>query len=154
LRARRGAVGVDDAHMRAAARTGAGDDAIGDARGAQRGDVHAAGEVSAVGEELSDELSENREHADVRAAARTGSRAGVGLAVVDAADVDLADRDVDAAGEVGVVGEELVEELAVLAEHSDVRSPARAGAGDDVVGALAVEVAGGDMDAAVEAGVV
>src|SRR5262249_61086199 len=72
-----------------------------------------------------------------------------------AAAVDAAGRDVDAAGEAGVVGEETLQQRAVLAaEDLDVRRDARPGAGDDVGGAVAVDVAGGHEHAAGERPVV
>src|SRR5207245_523452 len=81
----------------------------------------------------------------VRSAAASGAADHVGEAVA----VHVAGRDADAAGEVQVVGEEVVEDGTVLAtEDGDVGPAAGVGADDDVGVAVAVDVAGGHVGAA------
>ena len=91
--------------------------------------------------------------ADVGAAAGAGAGDDVGAAVA----VDVAGGDADAAGEAGGVGEEARRSARCrlgAAEDLDMRPAAGAGAGDDVGEAVAVDVAGGDEDAAGERGAV
>src|SRR5437764_201941 len=59
----------------------------------------------------------------------------------------------DAAGELRVVGHEVqLDRVADGVEDAHLRAPARAGADDDVVLAVAVDVGGGHGDALVEGG--
>jgi len=147
------AVHAQDAHVRRASGTGARHHLHGavavDVGGA---DPHAAGERRFVGPEarcLDLRVAHDPEHADVRAAG--GSRARDEL--VDAVPVEIAAGDTDAAGERRFVAPEARrpdERSARELEHPHVRAAGRTGAGDDLVDAIAVEVAGADVDAAGE----
>src|SRR5205823_2987237 len=80
-------------------------------------------------------------------AALTGPGNDLGLAVA----VHVGGDDVYAAREAGIVREELHDQVAGHAvEDFDVRAAALAGAGDNVGRAVAVDVADGDADAALE----
>src|SRR3990167_6871458 len=56
--------------------------------------------------------------------------------------------DIDAAAETLFVAEKPVNHAAGAIKHSDVRAAARAGAGDDFVNAVLIDVAGGYIDSA------
>src|SRR3954454_11360243 len=99
-----------------------------------------------VQEEPEDGRTVELEDADLRAAALTCARDDpVGL-VVGAAD----GADVHPAGEGRGVSEEPTDRSAVGAEDAHLRPASRAGTGDDLVHAVAVDVTGGDAHAAAE----
>src|SRR5438105_1051103 len=103
-------------------------------------DVDAAGERRVEGEEtLQGGVVGAAELLHVRAAAGAGPGDDLGLAVA----VHVAGRHAHAAGEVGAVGEEVGERLAVGAvEDLDLREAPRPGADHQVILAVAVDVTG------------
>src|SRR5436190_759210 len=109
-------------------------------------DEKSACEKRVVGKESVNLLARDRiEGAHVGTAAGTGAADNIGKAVA----IRVARGHADAAGEVDVVGEEAHEPAAVLAaEHGHVRSAASVGAAADVGEAVAIDVAGGHIDAA------
>src|SRR3989344_4461469 len=138
-----GAIKYSD--VRAAARTGAGDDFVNavliDVAG---GYIDAAAKIFVIGEKLLCYLSPAVKNSDVRAAAR----AGAGDDFVNAVLIDVAGGYIDAAAKIFVIGEKLLCYLSPAVKNSDVRAAARAGAGDDFVNAVLIDVAGGYIDAA------
>src|SRR5205814_1772500 len=142
-------VEIEHADLRAAAGAGAGDDleaAV--AVHVARGDGDAAGEALIVGEVLLQEGAVlAAENADL------GPAAGAGAAdhVVETVAVDVAGRDVDAAREAGIEGEEIVEGGKILAaDDADARPTAGAGGAQNVADAVVIHVADGHVDAAGE----
>src|SRR5205814_1924748 len=123
--------GVEDTHVRPAARTGAGEDVRQTVpiRVNVRGDGHSAGEAGVVGEKALQ---------DIMVVCDAGFTGGVSVAT----DVD-ANGDGHSAGEAGVVGEKALQDIMVVcaAEDFDVRPAAGPGAGDDVAVDIAVNVA-------------
>src|SRR5207247_657882 len=111
-----------------------------------------AGETHVIGEEVKEwRVVRAAEDDDVRSAPRVGADDDVGEAVA----IDVAGGDERAPGEVGIIGEELADQLARPAVVDvDVGSAARARRGDDVRDAVAVNVADGHADAAREVRIV
>src|SRR5262249_33618782 len=66
---------------------------------------------------------------------------------------EVAERDVDAAGEGGIVGHE-IQHHGSVAEQSNVRAAAGTAAGEDFSAAIAVDIARGNADSAGEVGII
>jgi hypothetical protein len=139
------------------ARPGGGDD-LGPLPGRRvgAGDADAARGRGVVSGEAAQERSVlAAEDLDLGAAAGVGAGDDVGSAVA----VNVAGRHEGAAPEGGVVGEEAAQRpgeagAGLAVEDPDFRGHAGSGGGDDVGGAVVVEVGLGDADAAQEGGVV
>src|SRR5262249_21669318 len=118
-------------------------------------DVHAAGEPGYVGVEtgqLGQRLTAQTNHPNPGQA----GLAGAGDVLVDTVAVQIACGDMNPAGERGVVCVEVHQfrerPVAVEMQHADVRTAARACAGDDLIDTVAVHIAGRHVDAAGESG--
>src|SRR5207253_678666 len=140
---RGGAVGVERADLRAAARPRPGHDLVGGvARQVTTGHPHAARELRRIGEEAGRRgVAGAVERADLRAAARARARE-------QAAGRPTGDE--DAAGKRLVVGEQPAGRRHRAVRHVDlepldVGAPARPGTGDELVALLAVYVAGAHL---------
>src|SRR5262249_46309644 len=118
-------------------------------------DADAAREVNVIREEAEQRVW-RAERGDVAAPFENrdvGTTAGVGAAddVSGAIAVHAAGRNVDAAGEMHVVGEKAGQHRAVQpADHGNIGTAAGSGAADNVWIAVAVDVANGHTDAAGE----
>src|SRR5262249_4522782 len=117
------------------------------------GDADAAGEGRVIGHETAHDVA-GRAVKDLHV--RTTARAGAGDDVGDVVfEIDRCRRDEHAAAECRIVRHELTNHGAgESVEHADVRSPARAGRGDDVVDSVAGGVGHGHTYAAAERRVV
>src|SRR3989339_867691 len=103
----------------------------------QHADIDAAAETLFVAEKPVNHAAGAIKHSDVRAAAR----AGAGDDFVNAVLIDVAGGYIDAAAKIFVIGEKLLCYLSPAVKNSDVRAAARAGAGDDFVNAVFVQIA-------------
>src|SRR5438128_4047727 len=140
---------IEDAHVRSAVRSwSCQDNAL--AVAVPSTHAHASGKAGVVGEETREQaaaVGDDSENGNIRSAA--GARTGNDLRLAIA--VHVSSGDIDACGEIWIVGKEARQERAIGAtEDGDIGAAAGPGATDDVGVAVAVDVAGCHAHAAGE----
>src|SRR5262249_4600060 len=134
-------------------RAGAGNDpVIADSLHRRRGHVNASGKARVIGEE-GEHLRKRwpAEHLDVGTAAWAGACDDIEAAIA----IDIAHRDIHAAKKSCRVGEERCIKLGLHAgENLDMWPTTLPCPGDDVEESIAIDIGGGDINAAGEIGVV
>src|SRR5438128_5605276 len=127
---------IEDAHVRSAARSWpCQDDSL--AVAVPSTHAHASGKAGVVGEEIREQaaaVAVDAENGNVRSAAGAGAGNDLGFAVA----VHVSSGDIDACGEIRIVGEEARQHRAISAtENRNIGAAAGTGAADDVGVAIA-----------------